>query len=79
MPANYPGATFPEPSERRLAGRYQWLIERRVERAKDLMTNTRLPLAHIATQSGFADQSALNRSFKRIHGVTPGIWRRTTT
>jgi len=58
---------------------YKWLIERRVERARDLMTNTRLPLAHIATQSGFADQSALNRSFKRIHGVTPGIWRRTTT
>jgi len=55
---------------------YRWLIERRVERAKDLMTNSRLSLADIAIQCGFADQSALNRSFKRMHGVTPGIWRR---
>ena len=55
---------------------YKWLIERRVDRARDLMTNSRLPLAEIAIQCGFADQSAFNRSFKRIHGVTPGIWRR---
>jgi AraC-like DNA-binding protein len=55
---------------------YRWLIERRVDRARDLMTNSRLSLADIAIQCGFADQSALNRSFKRIHGVTPGIWRR---
>jgi AraC-like DNA-binding protein len=55
---------------------YKWLIERRVDRARDLMTNSRLPLADIAIQCGFADQSALNRSFKRIHGVAPGIWRR---
>jgi AraC family transcriptional regulator len=58
---------------------YKWLTERRVDRARDLMTHSRLPLADIATQCGFADQSALNRSFKRIHGVTPGIWRRRTT
>jgi AraC-like DNA-binding protein len=58
---------------------YKWLIERRVDRARDLMTNSRLPLADIAIQSGFADQSALNRTFKRLHGVAPGIWRRTTT
>ena len=58
---------------------YKWLTERRVERARYLMTNSRLPLADIAIQSGFADQSALNRTFKRLHGVAPGIWRRTTT
>jgi AraC family transcriptional regulator len=58
---------------------YQWLTERRVDRARDLMTNSRLPLADIAIQCGFADQSALNRSFKRIHGVTPGIWRRKSS
>jgi AraC family transcriptional regulator len=58
---------------------YKWLTERRVDRARDLMTNSRLPLADIAIQAGFADQSALNRTFKRLHGVAPGIWRRTTT
>jgi AraC family transcriptional regulator len=58
---------------------YKWLTERRVDRARDLMTNSRLPLADIAARCGFGDQSALNRSFLRIHGVTPGIWRRRKT
>jgi AraC family transcriptional regulator len=58
---------------------YKWLTERRVDRARDLMTNSHLPLTDIATECGFADQSALIRSFKRIHGVTPGVWRRTAT
>jgi AraC family transcriptional regulator len=58
---------------------YKWLTERRLDKAKDLMMNFRLPLADIAVRCGFADQSALNRSFKRIHGVSPGIWRRSTT
>jgi AraC family transcriptional regulator len=57
---------------------HKWLTERRVDRARDLMMNSRLPLADIATRCGFGDQSALNRSFKRIHGVSPGIWRRRT-
>jgi AraC family transcriptional regulator len=58
---------------------HHWLTERRVDRARDLMTNSRLPLAEIAARCGFGDQSALNRSFKRIHGVSPGIWRRRMT
>jgi len=58
---------------------YKWLTQRRVDRARDLMANSRLPLAEIATQCGFADQSALNRFFKRMHGVPPGIWRRRMT
>jgi AraC-like DNA-binding protein len=57
---------------------YKWLTERRVDKAKELMAKSRLPIADIAVQCGFADQSALNRSFKRILGSTPGIWRRGT-
>jgi AraC family transcriptional regulator len=57
---------------------HAWLSERRVEKARDLMVNSRLPLADIASRCGFADQSGLNRSFKRIHGLAPGIWRRST-
>jgi AraC family transcriptional regulator len=54
---------------------YRWLIERRVARAKDLIASSHLPLAEIAIQSGFGDQGAMNRSFKKILGATPGIWR----
>jgi AraC family transcriptional regulator len=58
---------------------YRWLLERRIDRARSLMLTSRLPLADIAIQCGFADQSALNRSFRRIYGISPGQWRRTTT
>jgi len=55
---------------------YRWLIERRIDKAKDLLMNTRLPLSDIAVRCGFTDQSGFNRSFKRMYGITPGIWRR---
>jgi AraC family transcriptional regulator len=58
---------------------HNWLAERRLDRARDLMISSRLPIAEIAAQCGFTDQSGLNRSFKRIHGVAPGIWRRSRT
>jgi AraC family transcriptional regulator len=56
---------------------YQWLLERRIEKAQDLLLNSRLSLAEIASQCGFTDQSGFNRSFKKISGATPGEWRRT--
>lgn len=31
-----------------------------------------LPLAQVAAEAGFADQSHLGRHFKRVWGVTPG-------
>jgi AraC family transcriptional regulator len=50
---------------------------RRIERAKALMTSTDQQLTDIALICGFADQSHLNRSFRRVLGVSPGRWRRT--
>jgi len=45
---------------------------RRLERAKALMTSTNQPLTEIALICGFADQSHLIRSFRRVIGVSPG-------
>jgi AraC family transcriptional regulator len=54
-----------------------YVVTRRVERAKIMMTSTTDQLAQIALACGFADQSHLNRCFHRIVGVSPGRWRRT--
>ncbi len=51
---------------------HQFVIHQRVERAKRLIAARELPLAQIATDVGFSDQSQLTRHFKRIVGVTPG-------
>lgn len=54
-----------------------YVAMRRVERAKVMMTSTAEQLTQIALACGFADQPHLNRSFRRIVGITPGLWRRT--
>ena len=53
-----------------------WLVQRRVDLAKDLMRTTTAPLVDIALQCGFSDQAAFNRSFSQIVGMSPGRWRR---
>lgn len=50
---------------------HAYLVQFRVERAKALLA-TGEPIAHVATDTGFTDQSHLNRHFKRLVGVTPG-------
>ncbi|MGD1950065.1 MAG: helix-turn-helix transcriptional regulator [Leptolyngbyaceae cyanobacterium] len=50
---------------------HQYVIQQRVERARQLLVEGRLPIAEVALQVGFAHQSHLNRHFKRWLGVTP--------
>ncbi|HZG38378.1 MAG TPA: AraC family transcriptional regulator [Nodosilinea sp.] len=54
---------------------HQYIIRCRVERAKALLARPELAIADIAYQTGFANQSHLNRHFKRLLGVTPGQWQ----
>jgi AraC-like DNA-binding protein len=55
---------------------HAYLIQLRVERAKKLLL-AGLPIADIAVQTGFTDQSHLSRHFKRMVGVPPGQYRQT--
>jgi AraC family transcriptional regulator len=54
---------------------YQYVITRRVERAKHLLQAGDLSLAEVAAHAGFSDQSQLSLHFKRLVGVTPGQFR----
>ena len=56
---------------------YQFLLHRRVQRARLLMRDLRAPLTEVALASGFADQHHLARVFRRITGVTPSSYRRS--
>jgi AraC family transcriptional regulator len=55
---------------------HRWLVQRRVERAKDLLLRSMLPLAEIALDCGFSEQSHFTRTFTRMVGTSPGEWRR---
>jgi AraC family transcriptional regulator len=56
-------------------GPQRYVIQRRVERAKRLLCQTHQPLALIAQEAGFIDQSHLTQTFRREIGVTPGRFR----
>jgi AraC family transcriptional regulator len=53
----------------------EYVQQRRVSHASKLLIEGDLPLADVAFESGFSDQSHLNRIFKRYTGVTPGAFR----
>jgi len=55
----------------------EYVVVRRVERAKAMIRTTREPLAEVALACGFADQAHLNRRFRDIVGISPGRWRRS--
>ncbi len=54
---------------------HQFQIAVRVDHARRLLPSA-TSLSSIAASSGFADQSHLNRHFKRQYGFTPGAFRR---
>ena len=55
---------------------HQWLLDQRVDMAHQLLSESDLPLADIAIQCGFADQSHFTRVFSARAGLSPGRWRR---
>jgi len=50
---------------------HQYLIQCRVQRAKQLLCQGELTIAEIAYRVGFANQGHLNYHFKRLVGITP--------
>jgi AraC family transcriptional regulator len=55
---------------------HRWLLELRIEKAKEMLLGSGLPLAEIALTCGFTDQSHFTRVFSRIARSSPGAWRR---
>src|SRR5262245_47641708 len=55
---------------------HQYLIRRRVERAKNLLGEGKLSISQIATETGFAHQSHLARHMHRMLGVAPKALRK---
>ncbi|MEO1203268.1 MAG: helix-turn-helix transcriptional regulator [Pseudomonadota bacterium] len=53
-----------------------YLMQRRIERARDLVERTDLSLAEIAARTGFASQSHMTKRFKQTFATTPGALRK---
>lgn len=58
---------------------HNYLIARRIERARALLAKTDQPVSEIARASGFSDQSHLARHFRQRLGMSPSMARRLKT
>ncbi len=55
---------------------YQYLIQCRLEEARRLLRTTDLPIAEIASRTGFSSHSHLTTLFKKQFSVAPSAYRR---
>lgn len=55
---------------------HQYVIQRRIDRARALLTQDNLTMAEIAAATGFAHQSHLARHIRRATGLAPNDLRR---
>jgi AraC family transcriptional regulator len=54
---------------------HRYVLDRRLELARRLLSETECPLAEIASRCGFSSQSHLTTAFRKAMGVTPGQYR----
>ncbi|WP_432474652.1 AraC family transcriptional regulator [Amphritea sp. HPY] len=54
----------------------QYVMNRRMQRAQFLLLNSKMPLAVLAAELGFADASSFSRAYKNHYQETPGRARR---
>lgn len=56
-------------------GPHMYMIALRMERAKELLASTSRPLADIALELGFSDQSHFSNTFRQFTGLSPRAYR----
>jgi AraC family transcriptional regulator len=50
---------------------HQYILQRRIERAKKALSGSKISIVELADELGFCDQSQFSRAFKKIVGLTP--------
>lgn len=53
----------------------QYLMQQRIERAKDLLSKEDLPIVEISLRTGFKNQSHFTTLFRKFTKYTPKLWR----
>jgi transcriptional regulator of acetoin/glycerol metabolism/AraC-like DNA-binding protein len=54
---------------------HDYLMQKRVDRAREMLARTGWSLSEVAFAAGFSDQSHMARHFRRLVGMTPGQFR----
>ena len=57
----------------------RWLLNERLRRAQQALSESRLSIDHIAQQTGFGSANALRHHFRQQTGMSPLAWRKKFT
>ena len=55
---------------------YQYLMQQRVERAKQLLKQQAISISNIALDCGFSNQTHLTKVFRQMTGMTPKAYQK---
>jgi len=55
---------------------HRWQVARRIERARELLESSNLPVTEVAARVGYDDPTLLARAFRKAVGVSPSDYRR---
>lgn len=59
------------------ASPYHYVSQRRIERGRELLANSCLPIAELALACGFSNQSHFTAAFSKEFGISPNRYRRS--
>jgi AraC-like DNA-binding protein len=57
----------------------EWILQRRMTQARLLLGETETLIADVAAQCGFMTVGHFGRQFRRLHGMSPSMWRSSVT
>ena len=53
-----------------------YVMKKRMEKARRLLTNSELSIHEVAEECGFSDNEYFSRCFKEWHGAAPTVWKK---
>ncbi|MEO1152233.1 MAG: helix-turn-helix domain-containing protein, partial [Pseudomonadota bacterium] len=59
-----------------MKSRRDFIVEMRMERARDLLMRSRLPIEEVAARVGYSDRATFSKAFQRRVGLSPSMYRR---
>lgn len=75
--ANYSPHFFARAFKRQMGeSLHQYVLQRRLARARQLLLHSSYPISQIAIETGFSSQSHMTSAFRRATGRTPAAFRR---